>query len=240
VRFFGLFAILPIGLIFLALGLYGLLMAWHETIGQPEDRPVIFDRKRRKVYRIQREEHRGFRGVFRRWPVLACEYDWDLCDAEHQADLYTTGGTIARNHALMFAVRRSADDPTIIDSFEIGNSYSLGEDLVPNMWEHIRRFMEANGPHLPTPDEPLANREPVQSWWQAMGDVGWFGPNYFKWWRDLPGVTAIGHLISPVAIPMYLLRGTGNYLSRKTAKRYDWPEEVKTAVGPRRLPKKTA
>jgi hypothetical protein len=134
----------------------------------------------------------------------------------------------------------AADDPTIIDSFEIGNSYSLGEDLVPNMWEHIRRFMEANGPHLPTPDEPLANREPVQSWWQAMGDVGWFGPNYFKWWRDLPGVTAIGHLISPVAIPMYLLRGTGNYLSRKTAKRYDWPEEVKTAVGPRRLPKKPA
>jgi hypothetical protein len=227
---------IPIACIFVALSLYGFVKAWHETIRQPEDRPVIFERRRRKVYRIVREDHRGFWGVFRRWPVMACEYDWDLVDAEHNAELYTTGGTVSRNHALMFVVRKSAADPTIIDSFEVGNSADLSEELVTNLWEHIRRFMEENGPHLPTPDEPLAVREPLQSWWQAMGDVGPYGPKLGWWWREMPALTIFMLLLLPVMLPVYVLWGTGNWLSRKTAKKYHWPEAVKVALGPRRSP----
>lgn len=226
-----------IGAVFLAVSLYGFLKAWHETIRQPEDRPVIFDRRRRKVYRIVREEYRGFKGVFRPWPVMVCEYDWDLVDAEHNAELYTTGSTASRNHFLMFAVRKSATDPTIIDSFEVGNAADLSEELVSNLWEHIRRFMEENGPHLPTPDEPLAVREPLESWWQAMGDVGPYGPKLGWWWREMPALTIFMLVIMPVMLPVYLLWGTGNWLSRKTARKVEWPQQVLEAVGPRRMPR---
>ncbi len=234
---FGLLVLLPISAIFLAVGVYAFLKGWHETIRQPEDRPIIFDRKHRKVYRVMREEYRSFKDMFRPWPVMVCEYDWDLVDGEHNAEIYTTGGTVARNHYLMFAVRKSEDDPTIIDSFEVGNSMESGEELVSCMWEHIRRFMEARGPHLPTPDEPLAERPPIESWWQAMGDVGPYGPKLGHWWRDMPALTIFMLIIMPVMLPVYLLWGTGNWLSRKTAVKIEWPRQVLEAVGPRRLPR---
>jgi hypothetical protein len=42
---------------------------------QPIDQPTIFDRKHRKVYRIFGEAQPGWTGLFKRWPLRACEYD---------------------------------------------------------------------------------------------------------------------------------------------------------------------
>ncbi|MBS1210674.1 MAG: hypothetical protein H6R19_3072, partial [Proteobacteria bacterium] len=158
-----------------------LLGAWVLSFGlrfdlfKPADLPIIFDRKHRKIYRILREEQIGPLGIFKPWPLMACEYEWDLVDAEHQAEIVTSGKLVTRNHFLMFAVRKSAEDSTIIDSFQIANANSLGEQLVPAMWEHIRRFMEERGPHLPSPGEPLAAIAESPSWWQCMGATGPFG-----------------------------------------------------------------
>ena len=43
---------------------------------QPIDQPTIFDRKHRKVYRIFSESQPGWKGLFKPWPMRACEYDW--------------------------------------------------------------------------------------------------------------------------------------------------------------------
>ncbi|MCP5787385.1 hypothetical protein NL329_31185, partial [Klebsiella pneumoniae] len=75
-----------------------------------------------------------------------------------------------------FVVRQSADDPTIIDSFEVGNGLAQGEEMVAPMYEHIRRFMQAGGPHLPHPAEPLDERgHDTPTWWQACGRAGPWG-----------------------------------------------------------------
>lgn len=200
---------------------------------RPADMPVIFDRKHRKVYRLFRDEQSGWRGVLKPWPLLACEYDWDLIDAEHHGDLYTTGGTISRNHFLMFLVRKAPDDPNIIDSFQIASANVLSKELTDAVWEHIRRFMEENGPHLPAPDEPLASMEAPTNWWQSLGAVGPFGPNYFHFWRDSPGITLLHHLLFPLFGPMLFIWGTGNWLSYKTAIPVAWPQKVLAAIGPR-------
>ncbi|MGF6348316.1 DUF6708 domain-containing protein [Variovorax sp. W2I14] len=211
---------------------------WITTFGlridlfKPTDLPIIFDRKHGKVYRILREEQPGWRGLFKPWPVLACEYDWELVDAEHEAEVLSTGATVVRNHFLMFIVRKSASDPTIIDSFQIANASSLSEHLVPAVWEHIRRFMEEGGPHLPSLTEPLANMEAPLDWWHSVGATGPFGPGYMKRWNEQPGYMWFMHLALPVTLPMFLLWGTGNWLSYKTAITVDWPQEVKRAVGP--------
>lgn len=214
----------------IAFGLYMILWTTRLELFRPEDEPTIFDRQHRKVYRIFRETHPGWRGLFKPWPLRAAEYDWDLIDAEHQAVLNTTGSTVTRYHNLVFLVKRSADDPSIIDSFTIGNPMEYVEVTVPAVWEHIRRFMEANGPHLP-PGERLVPATPPQTLWQSLAAVGPFGPSYLRWWQDYSGFMILIHILFPIFLPFFALWGFFNWLSYLTATRIEWPAEVRAAVG---------
>ncbi len=235
INFPGLFGLsfFAVCLVITGLPIYGFVWSLRLTINKPADLPIIFDRKHRKVYRILREEQPGFAGMFKPWPVKCCEYEWDLIDAEHEAEVFTTGATVNRNHYLMFLVRKSAEDATIIDSFQIGNAMLMNEDLVASMWEHIRRFMEQGGPHLPSRDEPLAfkSEEPI-GWWQACGKRGVWGPEYARRWRDEPLISLLAHLLFFVSIPANLSMGTGLWLAHKTRIDVDWPDEVKRRIGP--------
>jgi hypothetical protein len=196
------------------------------------DLPIIFDRKRRKVYRVLQEIPPGILNVFKPWPPRVCEYDWDLIDAEHQAHVMTTGGTIERQHSLVFLVRKSASDPTLIDFFQIGNAMDSGPNTVPGMWEHIRRFMEDGGPHLPSDDEPLSELSPPSSWWQSLGSVGFIGPGYGQRWAEQPLYMLFMHAGFFITIPMAVFTATGRWLGYKTAWQVQWPQEVQQAVGP--------
>lgn len=84
---------------------------------RPFDEPIIFDRKNKKVYRIFRKTYGGWHGLFMRWPLKFAQHDWDLIDAEHQAVISTNGSTITRYHALMFLVRESCEDSSLVASF---------------------------------------------------------------------------------------------------------------------------
>lgn len=212
-------------------GIYMLLRATRLELFRPEDEPTLFDRKNRKVYRVFRETQPGIKGLFKRWPLHAAEYDWDLIDAEHQAQLVTTSSTVTRYHNLMFLVRRSAQDPTIIDSFSVGNAMMLGEANVSAVWEHIRRFMEEGGPHLPS-GETLAPSKPPQTLWQSLGAVGPIGPSYGRWWKDNTAFMILIHVLFPFFVPFFLLWGIFNWLSYRTATPIQWPDEVMQAVGP--------
>ena len=227
--FFSVFALFGISLILIGIGMF--IFALRLDFFHLSDQPIIFDRKHRRVYRLFNEMPPSLWGLFQSWPIHACVYEWDWVDAEHDMESVITGATATSNHFLMFAVRKSADDSTIIDSFQVSNAMSLNEALTDAMWEHIRRFMQANGPHLPTPDEPLAKQTAPSNWWQSLGATGTFGPGYWARWVTQPGIMLLMHLAGPVTVPMFLLWGTGNWLSYKTEIRVDWPDEVKEAVG---------
>jgi len=207
-------------------------IAWpaRQELFRPADEPTIFDRAHRKVYRLFRETQPGFKGLFKPWPLRVCEYDWDLIDTEHTATLATTGSTVTRYHALVFIVKRSASDATIIDSFNIGNGMELGEQTVPAVWEHIRRFMEERGPHLP-PGDRRAPAEPPKTLWQSLGAVGPIGPKYVQWWKDQLPFMILIHVLFPFFVPFFLLWGFFNWLSYKTATPVEWPQEVLDTVG---------
>ncbi len=168
-------------------------------------------------------------GLFKRWPIHAVEYEWDLIDAEHNAVITTTGSTAMRFHNLMFVVRKSATDPTIIDSFPVGNTVQLGELSVATVWEHIRRFMEDNGPHLP-PGESLNLEKPPQTLWEGMVQVGPVGPAYARGWKASLVIMVVYHLLFPFFVPMFFFWGIFNWLSYKTATPVAWPREVLDAV----------
>lgn len=219
----------PVG--FLTFGVGVLLWTTRLELFRPEDEPTLFDRKNRKVYRIFRETQPGIKGLFKPWPLRAAEYDWDLIDAEHHAKFVTTGSTVTRYHNLLFLVRRSEQDPTIIDSFTIGNAMEQGEMSVSAVWEHIRRFMEEGGPHLP-PGETLAPNKPPQTLWQSLAAVGPVGPSYAKWWKHQSAFMILIHVLFPFFVPFFLLWGIFNWLSYRTATPIQWPDEVMQAVGP--------
>ncbi|MEO7496157.1 MAG: DUF6708 domain-containing protein, partial [Massilia sp.] len=216
---------------FILFGIYFGFKFSRMELFRPADEPVIFDRKHRKVYRIFHEVHPGIQGAFKPWPIRAAEYEWDLIDVEHNAKMVTNGSTTSRYHNLIFIVRRSADDPTIIDSFNIGNGMVLGEATVPAVWEHIRRFMEADGPHVP-PGETLNDAPAPRSLWENLSAIGPFGPNYRLWWKELTGLMMIVHVMFPFFVPMYAGMGICSWLSNLTSIAIRWPQEVIDAVGP--------
>jgi hypothetical protein len=199
---------------------------------RPIDEPTIFDRKHRKVYRIFCEAQPGLKGLFKPWPLRACEYEWDLIDAEHNARLVTTGSTVRRDSSLVFNVRKSVDDPTIIDSFNIGNSliFSLDETVAAT-YEHIRRFMEEGGPPLPE-GESLPQPKPRKGFWARVWLATPFSPSYWRAWRDELPMMLLAHVVFPLTIVLGGLWLFFNWLAVATSRPIEWPPEVVAAVGP--------
>ena len=216
--------------IFLAAGITLLLWTVRLELFQPIDEPTIFNRKHRKVYRIFCEAQPGWKGLFKPWPMRACEYDWDLIDAEHNATLVTTGSTIRREHTLIFIVRKSPDDPTIIDSFNIGNGLFAIDDAVDAAWEHIRRFMEDNGPPLPH-GETLPQPTPRKGFWARVRNVSPLSRQYWVLWREQLPMMLLLHVVFPLTIVFGGLWLFFGWLAVKTSKPIEWPPEVVAAVG---------
>jgi hypothetical protein len=198
---------------------------------RPIDEPVIFDRKRRKIYRLYREVKPGLKGLFQRWPMVSAEHAWNTVTGEYRVTTTPTGRMTIVSHALHFVATARKDGLILVDDFQVANPMLLGESTVALFWEHIRRFMEEDGPHLP-PGES-AYMEPVpSSLWQSMGAVGPFGPNYFTWWRTDTAVTVIFHLIVWIVLPFSLVWAFFNWISYATAIDVQWPANIVDALGP--------
>ena len=231
-RKFG-FSLLPVifcAILFVVFSAHFSIKFTRLELWRPEDEPTIFDRKNRKVYRIYREVYAGWHGLVAPWPMKTAEYDWDLIDAEHHAAVTTTGSTVSRQHGLIFIVRTSATDSTPIDSFAIGNSMLMGEVTVPAVWEHIRRFMEEGGPHLP-PGEVLRQAKRPATFWQCMASTGPYGANFRIWWREQTALMILGLIFFPIVFPLMTLLGVFSWLSYKTSIPIQWSPSVRAAIG---------
>lgn len=193
----------------------------------PEDLPIIFDRKHRKVYRMLLENAGS---MFRRPSIFACEYEWDLVDAEHR-HYQDEHSDADRSHVLMFVVRKRHDAATVIDRFAFPAG-GIEKTQVAAAWEHIRRFMQEDGPHVPTRDEPLARPAAPVSWWGGLHAVGVFERPYFMThWRIRPLFALISLPLLPLSLSLQLLWGTGHYLSAKKAIPVRWPRIVVERIG---------
>ena len=146
--------------------------------------------------------------------------------------MVTTGSTVHLEHTLIFIVRRSADDPTIIDSFTIGNSLMLIiDEAVDATWEHIRRFMEEDGPHLP-PGFSITVNDPEPGFWKKLLDISPLRRTYWRWWIDELPMMLLFHALLPISLPFIVLWQFLWWLSIKTSRSIAWPQEVLEAVGP--------
>jgi hypothetical protein len=211
--------------------LYLVLKCMRFELFRPEDEPIIFDRGNKKVYRIFSEVIPGWKGLFVQWPLRTAEYDWNLIEAEHHAAINANTATVSRLHALVFTVKKSLIDPTIIDGFTIGNSMQSGEVIVPAVYEHIRKFMEENGPHVPL-GETMAESIATPTFFESLARTGPYGDTLKTWWKNARYLTLLGLIFFPITFPIVTLLGIFSWLSYITATPINWPNTVLKAIGP--------
>lgn len=238
---FDYFVVVPSFFVFLLIGIWSVRFFGRMEFFQPQDLPILFDRQRRKVYRLieDLDEHgkptRKGQGKF-------IEHDWDDIVAEHHVTTATTGSSVQRHHTLVLMVRDKlavnfqgpitpSNLPPYVDGFGLGDAKVLSEFSTPRVWEHLRRYMNENGPSLP-PGETVADTSVPVTWWDSLGAVSVFGPGYDQRWVDNWGWMLIMHLLMPITLPLALLMATTNWLSYKTAYPVQWPQEVLDLVGP--------
>lgn len=209
--------------------IYFLIKCMRIELFRPKDEPTIFDRRNRKIYRIYREIDPGALGIFKRWPLKMVEHDWHLTYAEHHAITNANTASISRMHSLIFKVQKSVSDATIIDSFGIGSSIQMGEMTVPAVWEHIRRFMEENGPHLP-PGEAIEDRLEPHTLLECMAATGPYGTNFRRWWCDHTAMMVVGLMFFPITFPIMTFLGLFSWLAIKTARPVVWSPHVLNAI----------
>jgi hypothetical protein len=225
------------GYILWRFGIRMLPVLWRMDMFAADVEPTIFDRKHRKVYRLFMPiDGSGGKGAWTGKPIhlQAVEYDWDCVTAEHRVELITRGNSVARIHRLVM-VARDYTKPgekygRILEEFEVGNAMALGETTVPMLWEHIRRYMEENGPAVP-PGEPLQVFERPRNLWQSMGVVSPFGPRFGWWWRTNRFMTVFALISFPFTLPFSLLWAICNWISHMTMRKTIWPDEVHALVG---------
>ncbi|MBF6907344.1 hypothetical protein HN295_19460, partial [Acinetobacter baumannii] len=185
---------------------------------------VVFDRQHRKVYRLLPNEGTGIMGVLRHRPLVACEYDWDLIDVESRIRFSITRGQTS-DCSLTFRVRRSREDGTMIDWFDI-DVRELAQGNVDPMWEHIRRFMEEGGPHRPDPAEPLLRSRVPLSFWESLGMTGQWKPVFLLYWGTSPLRSVLSLPLFLMGLPFRLLAGMEVCLKEKTRLPVRWPSAV--------------
>ena len=222
---------LAIFLFILTTIIYGFILLVRTDLFRFTNQGIIFDRKNRKVYRQYQHFSGSLWNILTNSKIISCEYEWDLVDAVHYAQCSTNGVNLVTNHHLVFNVRRSATDATVIDQFIIANPIELNEGLVSAMWEHIRRYMEEDGPPLGSPPEALATPIKQPSWWQCLAQTHTFGPGYLQRWKTNTGWMVFAHLLFPVLLPFFALVASCAWLSYFTEIDATWPDEVLAKIG---------
>lgn len=183
----------------------------------PSEQPIYFDRKRRKVYYVQRGARRRF-FLFGPSTIEERVVDWDLVDAEHHTKARASTASVGRDHYLVLLMRTSASDPTIAGHYVIGPV-----DFPGALWEYIRRYMEKDEPPLQSDEAPPYKGQGfdmIEALKQRRRD-------YWKDWKEFPWTQLWQHL----ALPLFAVFFVVNRCVVWTAQKVNWPQEVKDALG---------
>jgi hypothetical protein len=181
-------ALLVLCAVCIPLAFIGGIRALRFDLTAPKENPIVFNRKTRKVYRYTPDipglgllaNDKGnfslwgllkyIAMTFLPWPgMLLVEYDWDCLEAEYYSQTGPSGNVIRTEEHLDLFVRERPGSDNVIGSFPLTIGFNVGgEALARDLWEHVRRFMEEDGPALSPGDKPAP--PPPRTTWQVMGD----------------------------------------------------------------------
>jgi hypothetical protein len=165
------------------------------------------------------------------WEVQT--YDWRCIRAEVIQFTIFSGQVPRRESALVFAVTDAPGSNKVIQRFGVGPTSAYGDiDSLVRRWEHIRRFMQGEGPVWVAGDAKFEDFA-VSFWDAATFMQPLFNPMFKDlrdstrhWWWIWPlGVAALIGL--PLTAPLGIVR----WLSYKLNAEPVWPKDVLQSLG---------
>ncbi|MBB5018266.1 hypothetical protein HNQ59_001554 [Chitinivorax tropicus] len=190
------------------------------------DEPILFNRASRKLH-IFRRRFKWTR-PFSRWPVVIDSYDWDCVRGEVKGGAVLMGTVPTTRFQLYLAIADRPGSDTIIDRVPVGGP-SLGKDHFQPLWEHIRQYMEADGPPLQAGDSLSRH---TQFSHRMAWSAGFFflDPDYKNQVPSRLG-RAIGITTNLLIAPFAMIPGLLAWLSGLSGRDPWWPDDVLAAAG---------
>lgn len=196
--------------------------------------PTLFDRNAGKVH-VFKDNTR----LFSWWPLWGgggryeiLSYDW-ACVRAQVVRFKTFTGTVAQdNAALQMIVLAAPGDTRVVGQFGLGlTSSAIAVQPLLDTWEHIRRFMEHEGPLFVEGDGPNEALFEMRLGRCIFFGQPFIGPGSAEHWKH-PDLGAI--LWQVIAIPLFpltLLYGLVRWASFHIKSKPAWPPEVLASVG---------
>ncbi len=196
--------------------------------------PTLFDRNAGKVH-VFKDNTR----LFSWWPLWGgggqheiLSYDW-ACVRAQVVRFKTFTGTVAQdNAALQMIVLAAPGDTRVVGQFGLGlTSSAIAVQPLLDTWEHIRRFMEHEGPLFVEGDGPNEALFEMRLGRCIFFGQPFIGPGSAEHWKH-PDLGAI--LWQVIAIPLFpltLLYGLIRWASFHIKSKPAWPPEVLASVG---------
>ncbi|MGE8657942.1 MAG: DUF6708 domain-containing protein [Achromobacter sp.] len=233
-----------LGIALMSVGIMmGAVMLLFDCTGYREQ-PTLFDRAAGRVYIMhsQRDWLRPWRWF--RIPVSVQSFEWCRIRAMIVPTVGLGGAGAPRlNYALRLVETDVPNGTRIVASFGVGipSVYDGGAEPAA-LWEHLRRFMQEDGPHL-GPHDALYVDDSSPSrlwnaiwWWQPLLGPGakqfWAGPYWF--------LTVPFGLFALIGLPLTMAGGFIRWLSYRCKRPAPWPVDVLASIGPPLTPAELA
>ena len=187
----------------------------------PSETPIYLDRLQRKVYYVHQGKRKRFL-LFGPTSVEARAADWSLVDCELHALMGGGANSVRRTYHLLFLVRASKADPTIVDSFVLPNVEFPGA-----MWEYIRGFMELGMPPLKAEEVPPTKGAKGIKGFDMVEALRQRRIDYWRDWKEFPWTQFWQHLVLPLFIAYFIV----NRFVVWTAQTVIWPNDILDALG---------
>ncbi|AKJ30335.1 DUF6708 domain-containing protein [Caldimonas brevitalea] len=246
------FVLAAAGLLIILCASAGAIRAFRIDLFSPLGMPILFNRKTRKVYRFIQDmpgihfsaalvNMKYWPGVFKRWPLILVEYDWDCLEAEHAKETRVSGNVVQTLHELRFIAKESPGSGRVVDGFTVASPLMLGSETWPELWEFIRRYMEEQS--LAALDNESFAPEPPKTLFQAataVAPAGWvwavaggIGTAWIAWRSGIPegSLASITWFLFAVFSGLTLVIIMFNWLAHRLAPRVELPADLLAEAG---------
>ena len=191
--------------------------------------PVLFDRAAGKVHVFFDQTL-----LFRWLPLWGGgkyeieTYDWSCLRGQVTRSRVFTGNTAQELASLSCVVVRGPQDPTVVAQFEVGGSTNaLAVQLLLDRWEHVRRFMEHEGPLFVQDDGPYVPPATQSLWGALCWGQPLIGPG-----RHAPSVgMVLAQIFTAFFVWFTVPFGLVGWLCFHIKDKPKWPAEILASVG---------
>ncbi|MCW0377479.1 hypothetical protein NB697_000325 [Xanthomonas sacchari] len=196
--------------------------------------PTLFDRNAGKVH-VFKDNTR----LFGWWPLWGgggqheiLSYDW-ACVRAQVVRFKTFTGTVAQdNAALQMIVLAAPGDTRVVGQFGLGlTSSAIAVQPLLDTWEHIRRFMEHEGPLFVEGDGPNEALFEMRLARCIFFGQPFIGPGSAEHWKHPDLGAILWQILAIPLFPLTLLYGLIRWASFHIKSKPVWPPEVLASVG---------